>query len=70
MVTAHTITATPTYSPSNDTSQGVPRTVVKPVQELVVAMVGHVMGGSVVEPEKQGIDHSEHYNVSLNRRTK
>jgi hypothetical protein len=42
-----------TYSPTNDAAQGVPGTVIKPVQETVKTMVCHVMSGSVIEPAER-----------------
>ena len=41
-----------TYGSSHDPPQGVPGTVVKPVQEVVEPILGHVVGSTIIEPSE------------------
>ena len=41
-----------TYSSPNNTTQGIPSSAIKPVQEIIEAILNHVMGSSVVEPSE------------------
>lgn len=38
---------------SNDPPQGVPRSLIEPIQKIVKSMFDHVGRGSVVEPENE-----------------
>ena len=38
------------YRPPHNATQGVPRPLIKPVKEIVEAMLYHVVGGPIVEP--------------------
>ena len=42
-----------TYCTTNDPSQRVPCSIVKLVETLAVPVNGHVVGGAVVEPERE-----------------
>ena len=44
------ITLGVTHSASNNPAQGIPGSAVKPVEEIVVSIHSHIVGGAIVEP--------------------
>lgn len=42
------------YGSADDSSQGVPRALVEPVEKIIEAILDHMMRGAVVEPVKNG----------------
>ena len=50
-----------TYRSTNNSAQWVPGPLIKPVEEVVEAILHHVVGGTVVKPDKVNLKQLQLY---------